>query len=183
MQNSVPPEAIGQKIYLLRGHKVMLSAHLAGLYEVEARTLVQAVKRNIYRFPGDFMFQLTWEEFQSLRSQIVTLKDLKKEPQDLASKRGKHAKYLPYAFTEQGVAMLSSVLNSKRAIQVNITIMRAFVQFRQILSTHKKLAHKFEQLERKTEKHDAEIQAIFEAIRQLMKPPEQPKRRIGFHAR
>ena len=112
----------------------------------------------------------------------MTLKNLEKEPRTLPSKRGKHTKYLPYAFTEQGVAMLSSVLNSKRAIQVNIAIMRAFVKLRQILSTNKELAHKLKELEHKTEKHDTEIQAIFEAIRQLMKPPERPKRRIGFHA-
>ena len=97
-------------------------------------------------------------------------------------KKGRNVKYLPYAFTEQGVAMLSSVLNSKRAIQVNIATIRAFIKFRQILSTHKELAHKLEELERKTEKHDSEIQAIFEAIRQLMAPPEKPKRRIGFHS-
>jgi len=178
----IPDETIEQKIYLIRGRKVILSVHLARLYEVEVRTLVQAVKRNIDRFPEDFMFQLTWEEFRSLRSQFVTLKNLKKIPQGLFSKRGKHAKYLPYAFTEQGVAMLSSVLRSKRAIQVNIAIMRAFVKLRQILSTNKELALKLQQLESKVEKHDTKIHAIFEAIRQLMTPPEKPKRSIGFHA-
>ena len=169
MPNLVLPETIGQKIYLIRGHKIMLSTDLSALYGVATKTLLQAVKRNIERFPSDFMFKLTWEESAASRSQFVTLK------------HGKNIKYLPYAFTEQGVAMLSSVLRSREAIQVNVAIMRAFVKFRQILSTHKELAHKLEQLERKTEKHDTEIQAIFEAIRQLMKPPEQPKRRIGFH--
>jgi phage regulator Rha-like protein len=166
-------ESVEQKIFLIKGQKVMLSVHLAELYRVKTKVLIQAVKRNISRFPEDFMFKLTWEETQSLRSQIVTLNK---------TGRGKHLKYLPYAFTEQGVAMLSSVLNSERAIQVNIAIMRAFVKLRQILITHKELAHKLEQLERKIEKHDADIQTIFEAIRQLMAPPEKPKRRIGFHS-
>ena len=122
------------------------------------------------------MFQLTWEEAKSLRSHFVTL-----ENDNQPSQRGKHLKYRPYAFTEQGVAMLSSVLHSKRAAQVNITIMRAFVKLREMLSAHKELAHKLNELERKTEKHDIEIRSIFEAIRQLMSPLEKPKRRIGFH--
>jgi phage regulator Rha-like protein len=172
----VSQEVIEQRIFMIRGHKVMLSMDLAKLYDVEVRTLIQAVKRNINRFPDDFMFQLTWEEIQALRSQSVILNAQ-------SSKRGKHLKYLPYAFTEQGVAMLSSVLNSERAIQVNIAIMRAFVKLRHILSNNKELAHKLKELEGKIEKHDAEIQAIFEAIRQLMAPlPEPPKRRIGFKA-
>ena len=165
----VPQEVIEKKIYLMRGQKVILSSYLAELYGVATKVLIQAVKRNIDRFPDDFMFQLTDEEVESLRSQIVT------------SKRG-GTRYPPYAFTEQGVAMLSGVLRSKKAVQVNIAIMRAFVKLRQILSAHKELAHKLEQLERKTEKHDTEIRAIFEAIRQLMTPlPKKPKRKIGFH--
>jgi hypothetical protein len=168
MQIIIHQTEIEQKIFLIRSQRVMLSMQLADLYGVATKVLMQAVKRNLDRFPSDFMFKLTSEELRTLRSQIVT------------SKRG-GIRYLPYAFTEQGVAMLSSVLKSKRAIQVNITIMRAFVKLRQILSTHKELSHKLEQLERKTEKHDSEIQAIFEAIRQLMAPPEKPKRRIGFH--
>ena len=147
----------------------MLSSHLAELYAVKAKVLIQAVKRNIDRFPKDFMFQLSKKEEDSLRFQFGSLK------------RGQHVKYLPYAFTEQGVAMLSSVLRSKRAVQVNIAIMRVFVRLKEILSTHKELAHKLSQLERKIEKHDTEIQAVFEAIRQLMTPPERPKRKIGFH--
>jgi phage regulator Rha-like protein len=173
MKELIPEELIERKIFLLRGQKVMLSIHLAGLYGVGTKVLIQSVKRNAVRFPEDFMFQLTPEEAQSLRSQFVTLKNR-------GSKRGKHPKYLPYAFTEQGVAMLSSVLRSKKAVLVNIAIMRAFVKLRQILSAHKELAHKLEELERKIAKHDAEIQGIFEAIRQLMVPPEKPKRRIGF---
>ena len=169
MKNLVPQEVIEGNIFMIRGQKVMLSTHLARLYGVEAKVLIQAVKRNIERFPEDFMFQLTWEEAQSSRSQIVTLK------------KGQNIKYLPYAFTEYGVAMLSSILNSERAIQVNIVIMRTFGKLREILATHKELAHKLNQLEHKIEKHDTEIQAIFEAIRQLMAPlPEPPKRRIGF---
>jgi len=173
MKDLVPQEVIENKIYLIRGHKVMLSTQLAKLYGVKVKVLIQAVKRNIERFPDDFMFQLTWEEAQFSRSQFVTLNNME---------RGANIKYLPYAFTEQGVAMLSSVLHSKRAIQVNIVIMRAFVKLRQILSTHKELVHKLNELERKFEKHDTEIQSIFEAIRQLMAPPPAlPKRRIGFH--
>ena len=166
----IPVELIEKKIYLIRGLKVMLDSDLAKLYGVSVKVLNQGVKRNISRFPEDFMFQLTKEEYDSLRSQIVTLK----------TGRGKHRKYLPYVFTEQGVAMLSSVLHSERAIQVNIAIMRAFVKLRQILSTHKEIAYKLTELERKVEKHDKEIKAIFDAIRQLMRPPEKPQRRIGF---
>jgi len=120
------------------------------------------------------MFQLTWEEAESLRSQFVILNDPIDRQWVTDSRRGKHLKYLPYAFTEQGVAMLSSVLNSERAVQVNIIIMRAFVKLREILSAHKELAHKLKELEGKIEKHDTEIQAIFDAIRQLMAPPSVP---------
>ena len=180
----IPQRMIEQKIFVIRGHKVMLSNHLADLYKVEVRSLIQAVKRNIERFPGDFMFQLTWKELRSLRSQIVILDSHEfrapQEPKKL-SRRGKHLKFLPYAFTEQGVAMLSSVLRSWRAIQVNIAIMRAFVKLREILSAHKELAQKLTELEQKIERHDEEIVAIFEAIRQLMAPkPTTAKRKIGF---
>ena len=164
----IPVELIEKKIYLIRGHKVMLSTDLAELYGVEVRVLVQAVKRNIERFPEDFMFQLSKEEYENLKSQIVI------------SSWGGARRSRPYAFTEQGVAMLSSVLRSERAIQVNIVIMWAFVKLRQILSTHKKLAYKLAELERKIEKHDEEIKAIFEAIRQLMTPPEKHKMEIEF---
>ena len=166
---TILPEVIEKRIFLIRGHKVMLSTHLAQLYAVAPRVLVQAVKRNIERFPEDFMFQLTAEEFRHLKSQIVT------------SSWGGMRRATPYAFTEQGVAMLSSVLKSKRAVQVNIAIMRVFVRLREILSTNKELAHKLAALERKVEAHDGEIRSIFEAIRQLMAPPERPRRRIGFH--
>ncbi|MEW6162473.1 MAG: ORF6N domain-containing protein [Nitrospirota bacterium] len=141
---------------------------LAQLYGVEPKVLIQAVKRNIERFPEDFMFQLTNQEFINLKSQFVT------------SSWGGIRRANPHAFTEQGVAMLSSVLRSKQAVHVNIAIMRAFVKLREILSINKELAHKLAQLERKIEKHDEEIKLIFDAIRQLMTPPEQKRRRIGF---
>ena len=163
-------ERIERKILLIRGYKVMLDSDLAQLYGVTTKRLNEQVRRNIKRFPDDFMFQLTKKEYDSLRSHFATSKE----------RRGGR-RYLPYSFTEQGVAMLSSVLNSERAIQVNIAIMRVFVKIRKILSTHKELAYKLSQLERKIEKHDEEIQAIFEAIRQLMIPPEKSKRQIGFH--
>ena len=159
---------VESRIFLIRGEKVMLDVDLAGLYEVETRALVQAVKRNITRFPGDFMFQLTQEEFDGLRSQFVTSK-----PERRGGRR-----YLPYAFTEQGVAMLSSVLRSERAILVNIEIMRAFVRLRQMLASNAELARKLEALETK---YDAQFKVVFDAIRELMTPPEPKKKRpIGF---
>jgi hypothetical protein len=161
----IPPDRIERSILLIRGQKVMLSTDLAELYQVEPRVLVQAVKRNIARFPQDFMFQLTEEEFSNLKSQIVI------------SSWGGLRRARPYAFTEQGVAMLSSVLRSKRAIQVNIEIMRAFVRLRRILASHVDLARKLEALEKK---YDAQFKVVFDAIRELMKPPESKKRPIGF---
>ena len=161
----IPRERIEQKIYLLRGEKVMLSSDLARLYHVAPRALVQAVKRNMARFPEDFMFQLTDEEFNNLKSQIVT------------SSWGGIRRAAPYAFTEQGVAMLSSVLKSKRAVHVNIEIVRAFVRLRKLLSTNEDLARKLAILEKK---YDAQFKIVFDAIRQLMAPPESKRRRIGF---
>ena len=156
----------------------MLDIHLAQLYGVSTRRLKEQVRRNPKRFPEDFMFRLTWKEVQSLRSHFATLK---KNVSSATNERGQHVKYLPYAFTEQGIAMLSSVLNSDRAIDVNIAIMRAFVKLREVLATHKELARKFKELEHRVGRHDDEIQAIFDAIRQLMSPPEKPKGRIGFY--
>ncbi|MEW6002151.1 MAG: ORF6N domain-containing protein [Nitrospirota bacterium] len=166
----IPIEIIERKIYLIRSQKIMLDNDLAELYGVKTFNLNKAVKRNIDRFPKDFMFQLTKEEADSLRFQIGMSK---------SEGRGGR-RYLPYAFTEQGVAMLSSVLRSERAIHVNIAIMRVFVKLREFLSTHKELAHKLSELERKIERHDEEIKAIFDAIRQLMTPPQKAKRKIGF---
>jgi phage regulator Rha-like protein len=175
MKVLVPPDDIERRIFIVRGQKVMLSVHLAELYGVETRAFNQSVKRHRNRFPDDFMFQRSWEEERSVRSQSVIL-------EKSSSLRGRHAKFRMYAFTEQGVAMLSTILGSERAIQVNIAIMRAFVKFREILSIHKDLALKLKELETRIESHDVEIQAIFEAIRQLMAAPEpQPKRQMGFH--
>jgi len=159
---------IEKRILILRGQKVMLSTDLAELYEVAPKVLVQAVKRNIERFPSDFMFQLDFQEVRRSRSQFVTLN------------RGQNVKYLPYAFTEQGVAMLSTVLKSKRAVQVNVEIMRTFVRLRQLLASHKDLARKLVALEKK---YDSQFRVVFDAIRQLMAPPEPKPRRIGFRAR
>ncbi|MDD5680413.1 MAG: ORF6N domain-containing protein [Candidatus Omnitrophica bacterium] len=166
---SVSKEFIEKKIYIIRGQKVMLDRDLAMLYGVETRVLNQAVTRNKERFPEDFMFQLTKAETESLRSQIVI------------SKRG-GARYLPYVFTEQGVAMLSGVLTSPRAVEVNIAIMRAFVRLRVIIYAHKELAEKLKELEVKIGRHDKEIIAIFEVIKRLAEPlTDGQKRRIGFH--
>ncbi|MBI5731078.1 MAG: ORF6N domain-containing protein [Ignavibacteriales bacterium] len=168
----IPIERITSKIYLLRGDKVLLDRDLAELYGVETKKLNQAVKRNIGRFPRDFMFQLTIEESSSLRSQFVTLK------------KGQHSKYLPYVFTEQGVAMLSSILNSERAVQVNIAIMRAFVQMRKFLQSNEELSKKLNDLEKETGKKFAaqqkQIKLVFDAIRELMMENVKPKRKIGF---
>ncbi len=168
MTSLVPMEVIEKKILLVRGEKVMLSPHLAELYRVETRTLNQAVKRNSERFPSDFMFQLSVEEAEWLVSQNVI----------------PHRKHfggsLPYAFTEQGVAMLSSVLNSKRAIEVNIMVIRTFVKLRKMMATHKDLARRLTELEKK---YDGQFQVVFEAIRQLVKIDDKPKRKIGFIAK
>jgi hypothetical protein len=167
-------KSIDARIVLVRGHKAILDRDLADLYEVPVRSLNQAVTRNLDRFPEDFMVQLSWEETDSLRSQIVIL-DRTPEP---GNRRGMHLKYPPRAFTEQGVAMLSSVLRSKRAVRVNIEIMRAFVRLRALLASNADLARKLAALEKK---YDAQFRAVFDAIRELMVPPE-PKlrRRIGF---
>ena len=164
----IPLERVQQAIYLIRGQKVMLSTHLAALYGVAPGVLIQAVKRNSERFPLDFMFQLDAQEFSNLKSQFVI------------SSWGGLRRAKPYAFTEQGVAMLSGVLNSSRAIQVNIAIMRTFVQLRQILATHADLAKKLEAME---QKYNKQFRVVFTAIRELMKPPEPKRRQIGFHVR
>jgi len=170
MSELVPTISIERKIFIIRGIKVMLSSDLAELYGVKTKELNKAVQRNLERFPDDFMFQLTAKENENLRFQFGTL----------GLGHGKYSKYLPYAFTEQGVAMLASVLHSKKAILVNIEIVRAFVRLRQVLATHKDLARKLEALEKRVGVQDTKIQAVFEAIRELMKTPEKPKRKIGF---
>jgi phage regulator Rha-like protein len=162
----LPQEVVEAKIFLIRGKKVMLDKDLAMLYGVETKMLNRALKRNIERFPEDFMFQLTKEEYtEFLRCNFGTLK------------RGEHSKYLPYAFTENGVAMLSGVLNSKRAIQVNIQIMRTFTRLREIMASHKDLARKIEEMEKK---YDYQFKVVFDAIKQLLEPPVKAKKKIGF---
>jgi ORF6N domain len=167
----IPIERVVQSIRRIRGQKVLLDSDLAALYGVTTGNLNKAVSRNRDRFPSDFMFQLSAGETEDLLFQIGRSKG-----------RGGR-RHRPYAFTEQGIAMLSSILNSDRAIKVNIAIMRAFVKLRQLLETNRELARKFSELERRVGKHDQEIAAILEAIRQLMTPPEKPRREIGFHVR
>jgi len=164
MSNLISVEFIATKIFVIRGKRVMLDKDLAKLYEVKTKNLNKAVKRNIERFPEDFMFQLTNEEIENLRFQFGT------------SKRGGR-RYLPYVFTQEGVAMLSSVLNSSRAIQVNIQIMRAFIKLRRMLLTNTDLRRKIEEMERK---YDRQFAIVFEAIKQLLEPPKQT-RAIGYH--
>jgi phage regulator Rha-like protein len=164
----IPTESVITKILGIRNQKVILDSELAKLYGVPTKRLNEAVKRNKKRFPPDFMFQLNQKEFEALRSQFATSKG-----------RGGR-RYIPLVFTEQGVAMLSSVLNSERAIEVNIMIMRAFVKLREIISTHKKVEEKLKELEQKLQSHDDQIVQIIQVIHQLITPPELPKRKIGF---
>jgi hypothetical protein len=171
MESLAPMEIIEKRIFFIRGHKVMLDTDLAELYGVETFNLNKAVKRNTDRFPSDFMSQVTMDEMESLKFQFGISKT--------SGCGGRRC--LSYVFTEQGVAMLSGILNSQRAVHVNIAIMRTFVKLRELLVTHKDLAHKLEELERKIERHDEEISSIFQAIRNLMTPPTTPKRKIGFH--
>ena len=185
MGKLVKQDVVRQKIFIIRDKKVVLSVHLAKLYGVEAKVLMQAVKRNRERFPEDFMFQLTREEAISLRSQIVTLNGQELEisgSQNVTLKRGKHIKFLPYAFTELGVAMLSSVLRSEKAIKINMAIMRAFVKLREILAENKELAQKVKEHGRILGEHGQHITAIYQLIDELMAPPEEKhKKKIGFH--
>ena len=172
---TISSKRIESSILIIRGDKVILDSDLAVLYGVNVGRLNEAVKRNRDRFPADFMFQLSREEFDSLRSQIVT-SNLRSQIATSSSDWGGR-RHLPYAFTEQGVAMISSVLRSKRAVQVNIEIMRTFVRLRQMLASNAQLARKLADLEKK---YDAQFKVVFDAIRQLMTPPEPNKRKIGF---
>ncbi len=167
MSMPVSAAMIERRILLLRGQRVMLDSDLASLYGVSTKRLNEQVRRNLSRFPADFMFQLSPDEAVVLRSQNATL-----EPG-----RGRYRKYLPYVFTEQGVAMLSSVLKSERAVQVNVEIMRAFVRLRELIGTNRDLARRLDALEKR---YDAQFQGVFDAIRQLMAPPQRPRRSIGF---
>jgi hypothetical protein len=166
----VPRELIERRIYLIRSQKVMLDADLAELYQVPTKRLNETVRRNQRRFPEDFMFQLTEQEATALRSQIATLE----------KGRGRYSKYAPLAFPELGVAMLSSVLNSERAVQMNILIMRAFVKLREVLATHKDLARRIEQIEATQQEHGAVIVSVVKEIRKLKQEPRRRRRRIGF---
>jgi phage regulator Rha-like protein len=168
---AVPAERIERRILLIRGHKVMLDSDLAELYQVSTKRLNEQVKRNRGRFPEDFMFQLTLEEAQSLRSQVAT------------SNRARGGRrYFPYAFTEHGAVMLASILKSSVAVQASVEVVRAFIRLREMLAAHKELATKLAELEARIEAHDENITALFEVIRQLMEPPEKPRPRIGFRA-
>ena len=166
----VPDEVVMSKIYLIRGQKVMLDSDLGELYGLQTKVLKQAVRRNMERFPEDFMFELTVQENDSLRSQIVTLK------------RGEHSKYLPYVFTEQGVAMLSSILNSKTAIAVNIQIIRIFTRIREMLLTHKDILLKLDRIENRLDKHDEKIEVLFTYLSKLIEKEDIPRKRIGYKA-
>ena len=198
MAITLKPENLARFVFFIRGEKVMLDSDLARLYGVEARALNQAVARNRKRFPADFMFQLMPGEYESLRSQTVISKkggttddlsqsvmsslrrrDQRLRSQIMTSKKGRGGRrFRPYAFTEQGVAMLSSVLRSSRAVEVNIAIMRTFVQLRRLMDTNRDLARKIEALEKK---YDEQFAVVFDAIKELIAPPEPPKKQIGFH--
>ena len=169
MKSLIPMEIIEQKIFLIRGQKVMLDRDLAQLYGVEIRVLNQAVRRNIDRFPADFMFSLTRDEIMRISQFVISSTQIRNETLKFAKS--------VLAFTEQGVAMLSTVLNSKRAIEVNILIMRAFVKLREMIASNKELAKKLDELEKK---YDAQFKVVFDAIRQLMTPPTKKQRKIGF---
>ena len=166
---AIPDEVIISKIHLIRDQKVMIDRDLAALYGVETKALKQAVKRNIERFPEDFMFEMSKEEFENWRSQFVTSN---------AERMG--LRYQPFCFTEPGVTMLSCVLNSKRAIEVNIKIIRVFSRLKEMVLTHKDILLKLEKLEHQTIKNSTEIQVIFNALRQLLSPPQVPRRKVGF---
>ena len=182
------PENIAQLVLFIRGEKVILDRDLANLYGVTTKALNQAVKRNAVRFPADFMFQLTKSEYETSRSQFVTRTNrlqaaakasaASSRSQSVTLKRGQNIKYFPYAFTEQGVAMLSSVLRSPRAVEVNIAIMRTFVQLRRLMETNRDLAHKIDALEKK---YDEQFAVVFAAIKELVTPPAPAKKQIGFH--
>ena len=167
MQNLLSDEQIVSKIYLIRAKKAMLDKDLAELYQVETKAFNQAVKRNLDRFPDDFMFQLNQDEYENLRSQIVT-----------SSWGG--ARYLPYAFTEQGVAMLSSILKSQVAIQVNIQIIRLFTRMREIILSNAEILLKLSEIEKRVHSNEEDIQLIFSYLKELLQPPEHPRNKIGF---
>lgn len=171
-QHIIPEEVIGNKIFIIRGHKVMLDRDLAELYGISAKRLNEQVKRNEIRFPIDFMFQLSRDEYGRLRSQIAT-----------SNVRRGGARYLPYAFTEHGVAMLSCVLKSERAVKMSIFIVRAFIKMRELLATNKDLAHKIDELERTQKEQGGRLASVYSVVKQLMNTPVPPKGKMGFEGR
>lgn len=178
-------DALSDRIHLVRGQRVMLDSDLAELYGVATKRFNEQVKRNIERFPADFMFQLTEEEGESLRSQIVTLNagdSLRSQIATLKPGRGQHRKYLPYVFTEHGAIMVASVLNSPRAVEMSVFVVRAFVQLRALLASSRELSERLDELERKLATHDHAIAGLIDAIRQLTATPAKPSRSIGFTA-
>lgn len=182
---TVAVDAMSDRIHLVRGQRVMLDSDLAELYGVATKVFNQAIKRNIERFPADFMFQLTEEEGESLRSQIVTLNagdSLRSQIATLKPGRGQHRKYLPYVFTEHGAIMAASVLNSPRAVEMSVFVVRAFVQLRALLASSRELSERLNELERKLSTHDQAIAGLIDAIRQLTSVPAKPSRPIGFTA-
>jgi hypothetical protein len=176
----IPVERIDRAILEIRGRKVMLSYDLAALYGVSTKVFNQAVKRNAGRFPPDFMFQLSWEEAQVLRSQFVTLDEASPRSQFATLKRGKHYKYRPYAFSEHGAVMAATILNTPRAVEVSVFVVRAFVRLSRAAADQRRLALKLAELESKLASHDKNFQVVFDALRRLMQPPEPKKKRIGF---
>ena len=181
----VAVDALSGRIHLVRGQRVMLDADLAELYGVSTKVFNQAIKRNIERFPADFMFQLTAEEHDSLRSQIVTsnaIDPLRSQTVTLKSGRGQHRKYLPYVFTEHGAIMAASVLSSPQAVEMSVFVVRAFIQLRELLASNRELADRLDDLERKLSTHDQAIAGLIDAIRRLTSVPAKPSRPIGFTA-
>jgi hypothetical protein len=176
----IPSERLDNAILEIRGRKVMLSHDLAALYGVSTKAFNQAVKRNANRFPPDFIFQLTQEEAQTLRSQSVTSNVARSRSQIVTLKRGSNIKYLPYAFSEHGAVMAATILNSPRAVEVSVFVVRAFVRLSRVAADQRQLAIKLAELERKLAVHDRSFQVVFATIKQLMQPPEPKKKRIGF---
>jgi len=179
----IPVERIDSAIFEIRGRKVMLSRDLAALYGVSTKVFNQAVKRNAERFPPDFMFQLTQEEMRALRSQIVTSNQgpLRLQSVTLDSKTGRGGmRYKPYAFSEHGAVMAATILNTSRAIEVSVFVVRAFVRLSRVAADHRQLALRLAELEAKFASHDKNFQVVFDALRKLMQPPEPKKKRIGF---
>ena len=176
----IPSERLDNAILEIRGRKVMLGHDLASLYGVSTRRLNEQVKRNTSRFPPDFMFQLTWEEAQALRSQTVTLDEAGLRSQFATLKRGKHYKYRPYAFTEHGAVMAATILSTPRAVEVSVFVVRAFVRLSRVAADQRRFALKLAEIEAKLTTHDRSFQVVFATIKQLMLPPEPKKKRIGF---